>query len=230
MTFFTIFIQRFYVQRLIHKTLNGQREKKCETLFLKRKTSVPFSSLASFWVAIVWVAIVLGGNFPGWQLSRVAIVLGGNCPGWKLSRVAIVPVGNCLGCNCLGWQLSGWQLSRVAIVLGVAIIQVAIVLSPERNSITLFVRWSFGWSPPEAYLTRWLRWLTGWLCRATYAPVGLLPKEEKRGKQMQKKLKKKEREKKKERMKERRAFSILISSSSCYLRSLIESGLDCLLF
>jgi hypothetical protein len=57
------------------------------------------------------VAIVLGGNCPGWQLSR-----------WQLSWVAIVPGG-----NCPGWQLSGWQLSRVAIVR-VAIVRVAIVL------------------------------------------------------------------------------------------------------
>jgi hypothetical protein len=52
-----------------------------------------------------------------------------------------------------------------------------------------------------AYLTGWLRWLTGWLCRATYAPVGPLPKEERRGKHAKgtevKRERKKEEKKKK---------------------------------
>ena len=47
------------------------------------------------------MGIVLGGNCPGWELSRwelswVGIVLGGNCPG-----------ANCPGANCPGWELSG---------------------------------------------------------------------------------------------------------------------------
>jgi hypothetical protein len=96
------FYPEFYVQQLISKTLNGQHEKKSETLFSKRKTSVPLSSPASF-----WVAIILGGNCPGWQLSgwqlswvaivQVVIVLGGNYPDWHLSWVAIVPGDNCPG-------------------------------------------------------------------------------------------------------------------------------------
>jgi hypothetical protein len=45
---------------------------------------------------------------------------------------------------------------------------------------------------PGAYLTGWLRWLTGWLCRATYAPIGPLPKEEEKEKQIQRELKKNE--------------------------------------
>jgi len=44
----------------------------------------------SFEVAVVWVAVVLGGSCPGWHLPEVAVVLdgkcpGGSCPGWQLS-------------------------------------------------------------------------------------------------------------------------------------------------
>ena len=89
----------------------------------------------SSWVAIVlggnrpgwqspWVAIALGGNRPGWQSPWVAIALGGNRPGWQSPWVAIA-----LGGNRPGWQSSwvaivlggnrpGWQSSWVAIVLG----------------------------------------------------------------------------------------------------------------
>jgi len=54
-----------------------------------------FPGWRSFLVAVVWVAVVLGGSCPrsqlsGWQLFGVAVVLGGNCPGG----------------NCPGWQLS----------------------------------------------------------------------------------------------------------------------------
>jgi len=42
-------------------------------------------------VAVVRVVVVLGVNYPrwqlsGWQLSWVAIVLGGSCPMWQLSK------------------------------------------------------------------------------------------------------------------------------------------------
>jgi len=53
------------------------------------------------------MAVVFGGNCPGWQLSWVAVVLRGNCPTWQLSWVAVVLGGSC----------PTWQLSYVAVVL-----------------------------------------------------------------------------------------------------------------
>jgi len=53
-------------------------------------------------MAIIRVAVVLGGNCPWWQ-----IVMGANCPGWQLSLVAIVRVAIVLGGSCPGGGCPG---------------------------------------------------------------------------------------------------------------------------
>jgi len=61
-------------------------------------------------VSVVRVTVVIGDSchrcqlygcqLHGWQLSWVAVVLGGNIPRWQLSRPWELPDGSCLGgCN-----------------------------------------------------------------------------------------------------------------------------------
>ena len=86
---------------VISKALSLTNKKVRRRVRLVSLTSTKTQNFGSGW-QLSWVAIVLGGSCPwwqlsGWQLSRVAIVLSNSCHWWQLSR----------------WKLSGWQLSKI---------------------------------------------------------------------------------------------------------------------
>jgi len=56
-------------------------------------------------------------EFDSLAVVRVAVALGGSCPRWQLSYVAVVLVA-VVRVAVFWWHVSGWQLSWVAIVLG----------------------------------------------------------------------------------------------------------------
>jgi len=60
------------------------------------------SSVAVFRVQSSWVAVILGGDCPRWQLSWMTVFQGGTFYNLLVFQIEVV-----LGGDCPRWQLSG---------------------------------------------------------------------------------------------------------------------------